>query len=347
MERRYKMKVVNKVLYILDDKTFLNIDCDTIVIRQEEKEKVRIPIKLIEQIIIFGNTTITSPMLKECNENNISISYVSIYGNFYGRFYEKTNGNIILRKKQYEMYETEKALNLVRNIILGKIINSRNVLLRISRDMTDLDKKDKIIKSCNKIESQISILKISSSIENIRGIEAVVAQIYFQTIDICLKNIEDDMFFEKRTKRPPENNFNALLSLLYTMLSLNVSSALESFGLDSALGYMHLIHPGRASLALDLMEEFRAPIVDKFVITLVNRKQITSNDFEKKEQGICLKEKSLKKVLKLWEEHKEEEILHPLYNEKIKIKNIPYIQAQLIAQYIREDIKEYPPFKWK
>lgn len=342
------MKIINKVLYITTDNLVLHCHNKTITLTLNEEEKLRIPISLLEEIVIFGNTMISNYVIKECNENNVIISYVSVYGNFCGRFYGKTNGNILLRKKQYEIYDNmEKRTEIVKNIILGKFINSKNVLIRVSRDCNDSNKKNNLIEAANKINSHISLLKNMNNIDSIRGLEGAVATIYFNVFDYMLKIEDDNMLFKKRSKRPPQNNCNAILSLLYTLLTLNINSALETFGLDSSLGYMHTLKPGRASLSLDLIEELRAPIVDKFIITLINRKQLTSNDFENGIEGIRLKDNSLKRILKLWEEHKDTEIIHPLYNEKTKIKIIPYLQAQLLAQHIRGDIPQYPPFKWR
>lgn len=341
------MKQINKVIYIINDNTYLHCQVDAIVIEIDNEEKLRIPVNIIEQIIIFGNTTISSALLKLCNSNNIIISYVSTYGNFLGRFYGKTNGNIFLRKKQYDLINTEKGINIAKNMILGKVINSKNVLLRVSRDSVNNIKKDNILKAIEKIKIESKKLKLCNNIDSIRGIEGNIASIYFGVFDDMLKIDDESMLFKKRSKRPPENNCNALLSLLYTLFTINITSALESFGLDSSCGFMHSLKSGRASLSLDLIEEFRAPIIDKFIITIINRKQITSIDFENKNEGIVLKESSLKKMLKLWEDYKETEINYSLYNQKIKIKMISYLQAQLLAQTIREDIEQYPPFKWR
>lgn len=342
------MKIINKILYVTTENLVLHCHNKTITLTFKDEEKLRIPISLIEEIIIFGNTMISNYVIKECYENNIIISYVSVYGNFCGRFYGKTNGNILLRKKQYDLYNNmDERVKIVKNIILGKFVNSKNVLMRVAKDSNEIKKKNSLIEAANKINSNINILKNMNNIDSIRGLEGAVANIYFNSFDSMLKTNDSLMFFDKRSKRPPKNNCNAILSFLYTLLTLNVTSGLESFGLDSSLGYMHSIKPGRASLSLDLIEEFRAPIVDKFVITLINRKQLSSNDFENGIEGIKLKDKSLKRILNLWEEHKDTEILHPLYNQKVKIKLIPYLQAQLLAQCIRGDIEQYPPFKWR
>lgn len=339
---------INKVLYITHDDLYLYIQNENIIIKNNENvEKLRVPLLLIEGIVIFGNTTISNYVIKICSDYNIIISYVSVYGNYYGRFCGKNNGNIFLRKKQYEMYGTTKSIELVKNIILGKVLNSRNVLLRVIRDCEDIEKKNNLIESSNKILEISKNLKDANTIDSIRGIEGSIANIYFSTFDNMLKVEDERMLFQKRSKRPPENYCNCLLSLLYTLLTMNVTSALETYGLDSSCGYMHTLKSGRASLSCDLVEEFRAPIVDKFVINLINRKQITQKDFEFGENGIVLTKQGLKKVLDLWEKHKENEVFYPLYNKKVKIKVVPYLQAQLMAQYIRGDIEKYPPFKWK
>lgn len=338
---------INKVLYITNDDLYIKcINENLVIINNKTEEKITIPLIILEEIVIFGNTTISNYLIKNCTENNIVISYVSTYGNFYGRFYGKNTGNVFLRQKQYLLNE-EKRLNFCKNSILAKSLNYKNLVLRMNRDCDDIDKKNKLVDCANKIGNNCAKIKDCDNIDSLRGLEGDISNIYFGNFDNMIKTKDEDMFFHKRSKKPPKNNCNAVLSLLYTLLTMNVTAGLETFGLDSQYGYMHSLRSGRASLSCDIVEEFRGLFVDKFVLTLINRNQINSSDFEFGEDGIRLNKNSMKKVLDLWEKFKEEEILFPLYNTKVKRKIIPYLQAQLLAQYIRGDIEQYPPFRWK
>lgn len=339
------MITLEKVLYLFNDNTYISKQGDCLVLKIEELEKLRIPILEIEYIIIFGNVFISNHIVKLCSDNGIIISYIDMYGNFLGRFYGKNIGNIFLRKKQYDLYDNN--LEFIRNVIIAKSINSSNLLRYYSRFDKDEKRAASLYDCYKKILDISQELKKAEDIDSIRGIEGSISSVYFSNFDNLLKINDDLMKFEKRSKNPPENNINSLLSLFYTLYTLNISAALESFGLDSQLGYMHKMRSGRASLACDMIEEFRAVIVDRFVIKIVNLNQVSSTSFEITGEGIKLKKDDLKKILKLWESYKEEEIFHPLLKKKIKIKILPYIQAQLLAKYIRGDIEGYPPFIYK
>lgn len=338
------MRQIGKNIYLLNDGNYLNIENNDIIVTDKENKKIRIPAILIENIVVFGNTTITSPVLRFCSQNNINLSYVSTYGKLYGHFIGEFNRCIVLRKQQYNIYNTDKAFALSKNILLAKFINSKNVLLQSAKDSIDDNKKENLILSANKISSLKDNLLNCKTDQDLIGIEGLVAKIYFSSFDDMIKVKDEKMFFVERTKRPPENYCNCLLSFLYVLYTNDITAALESVGLDSYMGYNHKLHAGRQSLSLDLLEEFRSCIIDKFVITIINRKQITSNDFENKEHDILLTDNGRKKLIKLWEEYKSTKILHKYYNKEIEIKLLPYLQSQLLSQYIRGDIEEYPPF---
>lgn len=338
---------IGKVLYLLNDNTYVHCEHDTFMIRVGDLEATRVPTDLIEQIIIFGNTTVSNYMIKYCSEKSILVSYVSMFGNYYGGLRGQLVGNVLLRQKQYRLYDDlEHRLSLVRSIVLGKGLNQRAVL-RAASDKVDSCRKDNIVKAISIIGEQLGTLKDAASIETIRGIEGSIATAYFGAFDDMLKTDDDNMKFVKRSRRPPDNYCNALLSFFYTMVTLNCISAVECAGLDSYMGYLHELHSGRESLALDLVEEFRAPLVDRHVITWINRKQITNSDFDMVSGTICLKDDAKKRLLQLWESEKEKNVYHPLYKEDVPQKLIPYLQARLLAQYIRGDIEEYPPWNWE
>ena len=336
---------IGKVLYLLNDKTYIHCEQDTLLIKVEDEEKARVPAAIVEQIIIFGNTTVSNYLIKYCSENSILVSYVSMFGTYYGGLRGKSVGNVLLRQKQYSIYDDmDKRLPLVRNIVLGKGLNQRGGLRKAIR-ASDGETAEKLAQAISLIGNQLSELRDAKTIETIRGIEGSIASVYFGVFDEMLKVKEDEMKFVKRSRRPPENNCNALLSFFYTMIMLNCISAVECAGLDSYMGFLHELRSGRESLALDLVEEFRAPLVDHTIVTWI--KQVTKNDFEVISGSICMKEDSRKRLLKLWEDEKEEMIWFPLYEKEVPKKLIPYLQAQLMAQYVRGDILEYPPWNWE
>jgi CRISPR-associated protein Cas1 len=340
------MKRVNKTLYIINDGYYLHCESDAIVIRRDDTELMRVPAISIEQIVIMGNATVSSFLVGYCCQHNILLSYVSEFGKYYGSFLGEQNGNVLLRQKQYSLYHTSEEVCIAKNIVLGKSINSRHTLLRALKN-ADEGNGEKISKASEKILNLIKNLLSAETVDSIRGIEGSIADIYFGVFDNMLKVKDSKMLFVKRSRRPPENCCNAMLSLLYTFLTLNCVSALETAGLDSEFGYLHALRSGRHSLACDLVEEFRSAMVDRFVITMINRKQVSYDDFENDESGIHFKKNKMNKFLQEWEKYKSEEVEHPIFKTKVPIKVFPYIQAQLLAQTIRGDISEYPPAEWR
>ena len=340
------MRRINKTIYITSDDLYLHCDHGSLALMKEKSIVARIPVTAIEQIVIFGNATISSYLIRFCNENHILMTYVSEYGNLYSNIIGTWYGNVDLRDKQYRLQDSGRDIVFVRNILLGKMNNSRNVIMRCAKDASD-ENADALYLVADRLKNHISKLPELEKIEDLRIAEANAASEYFSVFDNMLKHDDESMSFRKRTRRPPENNCNAIMSLLYTLFTGDCVAALAGNGLDVYKGYLHTVRAGRKSLACDLVEEFRACIVDKFIITMINRRQLTGNDFQKDAAGIKLKHASLQRVLQEWEKYKAKEIVHPLYRKKYEQKVLPYLQAQLMAQYIRGDIPEYPPFIWK
>lgn len=345
---------VKKVLYILNPNTYIHCENDVFeVITKmidsdgvESKKAVNVPALTIEQIVIFGPAIVSDFLVGYCSKHKIPISYVSQYGVYYGRMCGKNVGNVLLRRKQYQMYDSSEKLAIAKNIVLGKAINQKNLLEYMAKSIEERTSQ-KLSQASQIISGMLGDIAAAKTVDEVRGLEGSIASNYFDQFDNMIKQKSTGMEFEKRSKRPPENNCNALLSFLYTMLTLNCTAALESFGLDSAVGYLHELHPGRDSLSCDLIEEFRAPFVDRFVLTLINRKQVTQKDFESVSGNIQLKEMAKRKILTEWENSKNEKVSFPLYKKDVQRKLIPYLQAQLLAQYIRGDIPEYPPYIWE
>lgn len=340
------MKKLGNTLYILTSGSYLYCQNETIAVKIGGEDKVRIPAHTIDSIICLTNTTVSSPFIAFCSERGIGLSFHSDNGRFYGRVYGAVNGNVLLRKKQFLILEAPESASIVRNILFGKLSNCRNLLQRAARNTTD-EKSALLIDSAVMLQDQLELLQTAESIDSMRGIEGAAATIYFRAFDNMLKTDDPDMRFEKRTRRPPENRVNALLSFVYMLMKNDVQSALESVGLDPAVGYLHTLRPGRPSLALDMMEEFRGALCDRFVISLINLRQIQSDDISIESNEYHLSDKARRIVIDSWQKRKKEEIEHPYLKEKIPIGLIPYCQAMLLARYMRGDIDGYPPFLWR
>ena len=288
-------------------------------------------------------------LMGKCAKNNIGLSFVKPTGQFMARISGPSYGNILLRKQQYRLSDDQAcARNYARNFIYGKLYNSRSVVKRAVRDYAMRLDCDKLNRVCEHITEQIENVKNALSIDEIRGYEGETAKEYFSVFNDLILQQKQEFIFEGRTRRPPLDAVNAMLSFSYVLLENMCCSALELVGLDPYAGFMHTDRPGRHSLALDLMEELRAPLADRFVLTLINKKVINGKGFVSKEDGAVIMEgETRNKFLSAWQSKKQETIVHPYLNEKVEWGMLPYIQALLLARAIRGDIDAYPPFFWR
>lgn len=343
------MKKLLNVLYITTLESFLSLDGENVVILVNGSEKFRIPIHNIESIVCFGYLGASPALMGFCAEKGVGLCFLSPYGKFLARVSGGVHGNVLLRKKQFSVSENETdCVAIAINCITGKLINSRVVVERAIRDHGERVDVTALEAASSYIKNSILRLQRSKNLAEIRGIEGDCAKIYFGVFNELILQQKSDFFMEDRSKRPPRDNLNAMLSFLYTLLAHDIQSALETVGLDPYVGFLHRDRPGRPSLALDMMEEFRAFFVDRLVISLINRKQITAKGFTIKESGGVLMDSDAKKeVLTSWQKRKQETITHPFLNEKISIGLLPYVQALLLARYLRGDLDAYPPFLWK
>lgn len=340
------MRKLRNILYVTDELCYLFRDGTNIVVKVDEEIKGRFPIHILEQVVCFNYNGASPGVVQLCNENNVSLAYLSPSGYFMGRFIGKTNGNVLLRREQYRIADNEhSSLPFVRNILLAKVSNSRKELRRaISDNPTSVD-LELLSHSIEFLNAALEKIQCAETIDSLRGLEGDSARIYFRCFDNLVLLQKDTFIFNGRSKRPPMDRVNALLSFGYSILANEVQSALEVVGLDSYVGFLHTDRPGRPSLALDLMEELRSFIVDRFILRLINRRSITAGDFEVKENGaVLLNEDGRKTFLAHWQESKQEEINHPFLDEKMQRGLLPYVQAQLLARTIRRDLDEYPPF---
>lgn len=333
-------------MYILTENSYLHCENHTICVKVGGVEKVRIPAHTIDTIICLCNTTVSTPFIGFCGENGIALSFHSDKGKFYGRIFGPVSGNVLLRRRQYELIGTDGAVETVRNILSGKLLNSRNTIMRAARNASG-EKEETLRNAAELLAEQGALLDTADSIDSLRGIEGSAAAIYFRAFDAMLKTNDNEMMFVKRSRRPPENRVNALLSFVYMLLKNDVQSALESVGIDPAAGYLHSLRPGRPSMALDLMEELRSPLCDRFVISLINLGQIKSKDFDTEGGAYSLDEAARRLVIKEWQLRKKDIITHPFLKEKISVGLIPYCQSMLLARYLRRDCDGYPPFIWR
>ena len=341
-------KLLNTLFITLPD-AYLTREGNTIVVRADDEDKFKIPIINLESIVCFNYQGMSPALMRLCVENNVSVSFLNQYGKFLARITGPVKGNVVLRKLQFRNSENEEAcVNIAVNMIAGKIANCRYVLHRGVRDHGEKIQEDIVQESYLALADSYKNLKKASSLATIRGIEGEAASRYFSSLDHLILNQKDDFFMRERSRRPPLDRFNALLSFLYSLLHLDIVAALETVGLDPAVGFLHRDRSGRNSLALDIMEELRPYLADRLAITLINRKQIKADDFVIKESGAVLMNESCRKdVMAAYHRRKQEQIIHPFIDEKISIGLIPHIQAMLLARFLRGDIEGYPPFLCK
>lgn len=341
-------KQLLNVLYVLTENSYLYKQGETIGVKVGGEEKVRIPVHTIDSIVCFANTSVSTPLLSFCGEKGVGLAFFSPQGRFYARVEGPVRGNVLLRTKQYEIAgDAERTSKIIWLILNAKIANCKNVLSRIAREHNDLDAATRLRRAVKNMSIIASKLNPGSSEEQLRGYEGMAANIYFGQFDDMIKSNKNAFYFKKRSKRPPRDNMNAILSFLYSLLTNEVRCALEGVGLDPAVGYLHKLRPGRPSLALDFMEELRAPLCDRLALSMVNLKQIKNEDFYHGASSVNMPHETRKKIISTWQKRKKEEILHPFLKEKMQIGLIPHIQALLFARFLRGDIDYYPPFLWR
>lgn len=338
------MKQLQNTLYILTPESYLSLQNETIAVKVGGTEKIRIPSHTICSIYCFGNVTVSTPLIGFLGQRGIGLVFFSEYGKFYGRIQGPVSGNILLRQRQFAaMEDPVQRTRLARNILMGKIANSKLFLQRQRRERPGREETFNL--AISRLTEAAQELRDSLTVDSMRGQEGAAAAAYFSAFPAMLVN--SGFAFSGRNRRPPEDPVNALLSFLYTLAKNDVQSALEGVGLDPAAGFLHTLRPGRPALALDMMEELRAPLCDRLAITLLNRGQITEKSFEQLNPPVLLNEQGRKTVLAAWQKRKQETIRHPYLGETIPIGLIPHTQARLLARVLRDELDEYPPFVWR
>jgi CRISPR-associated protein Cas1 len=330
----------------MNPEAYLARDGETIAVRIENEIKLRIPIHNLEGIVCFGYPGASPALLGLCAERGVAFSFVTESGKFLARVTGRVNGNVLLRRRQYRIADNaDESLKIARNFIFGKIFNCRCVLQRFLRDHGQ-DENIAIVEDKVKLFSfELQEVENSRILDELRGLEGDAARNYFAVFDWMILEQKEVFRFSGRSRRPPLDPMNAVLSFLYTLLAHDCAAALETVGLDPQVGFLHCERPGRPSLALDMMEELRPYLVDRLALSLVNNRQITPKGFEVKESGgVLMDEETRKAVIAAWQKRKQEEITHPFLKEKIPAGLIPYAQSLLLARHLRGDLEAYPPF---
>lgn len=343
------MRKLLNTLYITLPDTYLSLDGENVVVKQEEQVLARFPLHNFEGICTFGYAGVSPKLMGTCAERGIALTFMTRSGRFLARVIGEDRGNVVLRKEQYRRSDDERASALLaRNFIFGKLYNSKWILERATRDHPLRIDVERFKRTSASLSDSLKMVRNVEDLAVLRGLEGTAAMQYFSLFDDLILQQKDDFYFRGRSRRPPLDKTNALLSFVYALLSNDVKAALEGVGLDAYVGFMHRDRPGRASLALDMMEELRGALADRFVLSLINKKLVNGSGFLVKETGaVVMDEDTRKQVVKLWQEKKQELVVHPYLGEKIMWGLIPHAQALLLARHLRGDLDEYPPFLWK
>ena len=343
------MRKLLNTLFVTSEEAYLALETENVAVYIGEEKKAQYPLLVLESIISFSYKGASPALMGACTRQGIQLTFLTPRGRFLARVCGQEQGNVLLRKEQYRLSDKlEKSCHIARNFIFGKVYNQRWVLERTLRDHRMRVDAAKLESASKALAGLLPAIETQTDLDALRGLEGEASVRYFRVFDEMVLNQKADFLFDGRNRRPPTDNMNALLSFAYVLLSNDCASALESVGLDSYVGFMHRDRPGRTSLALDLMEELRAPMADRLCITLVNNRVLQDKHFERQESGaVFLGEDGRKLFLSAWQTKKKEEITHPYLKEKMAWGLVPYVQSLLLARCLRGDLDGYPPFLWK
>ena len=334
-------------LYVTTPQSYVHVDNGNAVVEHEGTVLARVPLHLLEGMVLFGVLAVSPALMGECLERGISVSFLGMTGKFLARVDGAPKGNVLLRREQYRWADADTmSLRVARRFIMAKVRSQQSVLSRFCRDYPDEDLSGFSEAMATMKEMQASVPKAGSR-DELMGLEGKAADYYFSVFGRMLSE-RSGFAFGGRTRRPPRDETNALLSLFYTLLTHDVAAACNAVGLDPYVGFLHVDRPGRLGLALDLMEEMRPYVVDRFVLSLINRRQLALDDFmHEPDGGVTMRDPARKQAIGLWQKRKQEQITHPFLGEKLPLGLLPYVQAQLLARHVRGDLADYPAFVWR
>jgi len=340
------MKQLLNTLYIQTQGAYLRLDHETLKIEIEKEVRKQIPLHHLGSIVTFGNVLMSPYLIHRCGEDGRSLVWLSEYGQFRGRMTGSTTGNVLLRQAQYQALNDPKmALAIARNAIAGKLQNTRTVVMRAAREATHGVNKQSLLDTAQVHADSIQKAESAPDLDTLRGIEGYAAKTYFGSFSCMIKANRETFKLLNRNKRPPRDPINALLSFVYTLVKNDCVAACEGVGLDPQMGFLHALRPGRPALALDLMEELRAPFADRLVLNLINRKQIQPKDFVSRPGGaVLLADDARRTLLEAYQNRKQEEVPHQIIDSKAPFGLVPHVQARLLARHLRGDVPSYQPF---
>ena len=341
------MRQILNTLYVMTPNAYVHLENDTLRIEVEREKKLQVPLHHIGTVVCFGNVMMSPGAMHRCAEDGRSVVLLDRNGRFKARLEGPVSGNILLRQAQFRAADNASfVLDTAKAVVAGKLRNARQVLLRGAREADDDQSREKLSQTAESLAASIRNLPIAQDLDTVRGLEGEAAKTYFSGLNHIIRRDAREAFtMDGRTRRPPRDRFNALLSFIYSMVMNDCRSALESVGLDPQMGFLHAVRPGRAALALDLMEEFRAILADRLALTLVNRGQITAKDFLEHSGGaVQMQDDARKTVVVAYQERKQEEVAHPLIDSKVPIGLLPDLQARFLARTIRGEMEGYLPF---
>lgn len=343
------MKKHLNTLFVTTQGAYLAKEGETVAVKIDGEIALRVPVHTLGGVVCFGQVSCSPYLMGFCAENGVAMSFLTENGGFLAKVQGPVSGNVLLRREQYRRADDLKASALIaRSMLTGKIANCRAVLQRALRDHSGKIDEEAVASASQTLTNSMRRLQAESPLDVVRGIEGESANAYFEVFNHLITSQKNDFIFNERNRRPPLDNVNCLLSFLYTLLMHDVRSALETVGLDPAVGFLHRDRPGRYSLALDIMEELRPFFADRMALSLINLCQVQDKGFDKKESGaVWMDDDTRKTVLIAYQKRKQDELEHPFIREKVKIGLLPYVQAMLMARYIRGDLDSYPPFIWK
>ena len=342
------MRQLQNTLFVTTQGAYLAKEGESLVVRADKEKKFQIPVRNLDGVVCFGQVSVSPFLLGMCAEHDVSVSFLTENGRFLAKAVGPASGNVALRRNQFRMADdAEQSLSIARSVLSGKLVNSRTLLRRVARDRLGAAAGN-LDRAADSLSTVIRRLPSAAGLEDIRGLEGDAARTYFGAFEHLLSSGEEAFTFTGRNRRPPLDPVNCLLSFVYTLLLHDIRSSLESVGLDPEVGFLHRDRPGRPSLALDLLEEFRPAVADRLVLSLINRGQVKPGGFETSGSGaVTMDEDTRKEVLVAYQKRKQQEMEHPFLTERMPLGLFPFAQALLLARHIRGDLEGYPPYLWR
>ena len=343
------MRKLLNTLFVTTPDAYVSLDGENVVIKRGEEEMARFPIHTLESIVTFTYPGASPALMGACAKHNVNVCFCTPNGRFLARAIGNSSGNVLLRRTQYRMADDVAAsCSIAKNMIFGKVYNARWSIERSIRDNGLRINRERLQNASAILQKSLPGINNAKELDYLRGLEGETAAVYFSVLDEMILNEKEVFSFHGRSRRPPLDKVNAMLSFTYSLLSNDCAAALEAVGMDAYVGFLHSDRPGRVSLALDLMEELRPCFADRFVLTLINNKVIKAKDFQERESNaVIMTDEGRKKLIKVWQERKREEMTHPFLKEKMPWGLVPYVQSLLLSRHLRGDLDGYPPFLWK